>query len=99
MAIKVCVRHRQASTLVLLGLLFHVFGILAMIDTYFRSPVVHGMEPHAASMQPPAKRVVLFVGMVNPPFPHFVNFCFLAMSRPSVCALALFRSVIINFHY
>jgi hypothetical protein len=56
------VNHRHASTLVLLGVLFHAFAILAMIDTYFRSPVVHGMTPHASTTLPPANRLVLFVG-------------------------------------
>ncbi len=50
-------------TLVIVGLLFHIVYVLSIFDIYFRSPIIHGMPPNAAPIEPPAKRLVLFVGM------------------------------------
>lgn len=50
------------KSLVVLGILFHCVYLFSIIDIYFRSPIVHGMAPHASSLQPPAQRVLVFVG-------------------------------------
>lgn len=49
------------KSLVVLGILFHCVYLFSIIDIYFRSPIVHGMTPHASSLQPPAQRVLVFV--------------------------------------
>lgn len=46
-----------------IGFSFACFCALSMIDVYFRSPVVHGMSTHKPDITPPAKRLVLFVGI------------------------------------
>ena len=50
------------STVLILGLIFHLVFILSVFDCYFTSPVVHGME-HFSAGPGEAKRLVLFVGM------------------------------------
>jgi phosphatidylinositol glycan class N len=60
-------RHAPAFSgvvaLVVVGLVFHGVYLLSIFDIYFRSPIVHGMPPYGVPHDPPAKRVVLFVGM------------------------------------
>eukprot|EP01125_Pyxidicula_operculata_P003042 TRINITY_DN1317_c0_g1_i5.p1 TRINITY_DN1317_c0_g1~~TRINITY_DN1317_c0_g1_i5.p1 ORF type:complete len:896 (+),score=164.13 TRINITY_DN1317_c0_g1_i5:123-2810(+) len=49
------------TRIAIIGALFHIFCTICMFDIYFRSPVVHGMTPFAATVKPPAKRVVFIV--------------------------------------
>ncbi|CAG8615485.1 10093_t:CDS:10, partial [Ambispora leptoticha] len=50
----------QSSVLVI-GLLFHILYIWSIFDIYFTSPLVHGMTPQRVELPSPAKRLVLFV--------------------------------------
>ncbi|XP_056631066.1 GPI ethanolamine phosphate transferase 1-like [Diorhabda sublineata] len=43
------------------GLLIHFLLLLAVFDVYFASPIDHGMSPVLSTLNPPAKRLVLFV--------------------------------------
>ena len=45
--------------LVSLGVFVHCVYLMSIFDMYFRSPVVHGMTPHAVPLEPPAKRLVV----------------------------------------
>lgn len=51
----------KAWTIVLLGLVFHSVYLFSIVDIYFRSPLVHGMEAHQPRSMPLADRLVLFV--------------------------------------
>lgn len=56
----------RLSRLQFLGVavVFHLLYICSIFDTYFVSPVVNGMNAYRVETpEPPAKRVVLFVGM------------------------------------
>jgi hypothetical protein len=53
--------HYNVTRLLLLGLAFHCLFILAVFDTYFTSPVVHGMASYQLESAE-AKRLVLIVG-------------------------------------
>ncbi|KAF2864515.1 putative phosphatidylinositolglycan class N [Piedraia hortae CBS 480.64] len=46
-----------------MAVVFHLVYILSIFDTYFRSPIVRGMQAYRVeSPQAPAKRLVLYVG-------------------------------------
>jgi hypothetical protein len=50
------------STIVAVGVVFHLVYLVSIVDIYFRTPLVHGVEPIQFPGAPPAKRLVLFVG-------------------------------------
>lgn len=46
-----------------IAMVFHVIYIYSIFDIYFVSPVVHGMRAYQVDApQPPARRLVLYVG-------------------------------------
>ena len=45
----------------LIGFLVHLVFFYSIFDIYFTSPLVHGMTPQYGAIDPPAKRLVLFV--------------------------------------
>ena len=54
---------RSVWRLLLTGLVFHLVYIWSVIDCYFTSPVVNGMQQHSLGTGE-AKRLVLIVGML-----------------------------------
>lgn len=55
-------RSRPVSTLLLIGLVFHLVYIGSVFDCYFTSPVVHGMRRFRVE-EAASRRLVLIVGM------------------------------------
>jgi phosphatidylinositol glycan class N len=51
--------------LLAVGLVFHLTYMLSKIDIYCRSPLVQGIAPVMPSIEAPAKRLVLFVGIAR----------------------------------
>ncbi|KAI8800970.1 Phosphatidylinositolglycan class N-domain-containing protein [Cladochytrium replicatum] len=49
------------TRLLMLGVAFHLFYSWSIFDIYFRSPIVHGMNPVLPPQPAPASRLVLFV--------------------------------------
>lgn len=55
-------RRPREVLLVVLGVALHSLYMLSIFDIYFKSPIVSGMEPEPLGIQPPANRLVLFIG-------------------------------------
>lgn len=53
---------RRETWLVLLGFVLHAVYLLSIFDIYFKTPIVHGMDPVIPRFNPPAKRLILIVG-------------------------------------
>lgn len=64
-------RRRREVGLVALGVVLHSVYMLSIFDIYFKSPIVHGMDPVSPrfSSPPPASRLVLLVGK---PLAHLI---------------------------
>ncbi|KAJ3679633.1 hypothetical protein LUZ60_017644 [Juncus effusus] len=54
-------RRRREKWLVVLGVILHAVYMLSIFDIYFKSPIVHGMDPVHPRLRAPAKRLVLLV--------------------------------------
>ncbi|URE33789.1 Phosphatidylinositolglycan class N (PIG-N) [Musa troglodytarum] len=52
---------RRERWLVALGIVLHAVYMLSIFDIYFKTPIVHGMDPVPQRFSPPAKRLVLLV--------------------------------------
>ncbi|KAM2858588.1 hypothetical protein COP2_024105 [Malus domestica] len=52
---------RKEKWLVVLGVVLHAVYMLSIFDIYFKSPIVHGMDPVNPRFSAPAKRLVLLV--------------------------------------
>ena len=57
---RVTMAKENGYFLILLALVVHLVYMVSIFDMYFRSPLVHGMTPHAPKLAAPARRLVLF---------------------------------------
>ncbi|XP_013380261.1 GPI ethanolamine phosphate transferase 1 [Lingula anatina] len=53
--------RQSGISLIIAGLVVHVVFFISIFDIYFTSPLVHGMTPFQTPLEPPSKRLVLFV--------------------------------------
>lgn len=56
---------RKEKWLVVLGVILHAVYMLSIFDIYFKTPIVHGMDPVPPRFVAPAKRLVLLVGALH----------------------------------
>lgn len=54
--------RRRERWLVALGVILHAVYMLSIFDIYFKTPIVHGMDPVYPRFSAPANRLVLLVG-------------------------------------
>jgi phosphatidylinositol glycan class N len=62
-------RRWTEALLVGLGFILHALYMLSIFDIYFKTPIVHGMDPVEPRTHAPAKRLVLFIGTPSLPLP------------------------------
>ena len=55
---------RREKWIVIVGVVLHAIYMLSIFDIYFKTPIVHGMDLVYPSITPPAKRLVLLVGIM-----------------------------------
>ncbi|VFQ88721.1 unnamed protein product [Cuscuta campestris] len=53
--------QRKEKWLVAMGVVLHAIYMLSIFDIYFKTPIVHGMDPVAPRYSAPAKRLVLLI--------------------------------------
>ncbi|XP_014629470.1 GPI ethanolamine phosphate transferase 1 isoform X2 [Glycine soja] len=53
--------RRRERWLVVLGVILHAVYMLSIFDIYFKTPIVHGVDPVTPRFAAPAKRLVLLV--------------------------------------
>lgn len=61
---KIWLKTRE-MWLVVLGVILHAVYMLSIFDIYFKTPIVHGMDPVTPRFKAPAKRLVLLVGIFS----------------------------------
>lgn len=71
---------RRETWLVVLGVALHAVYMLSIFDIYFKTPIVHGMDPVAPRFSAPAKRLVLLIGKED------YNPCSLFLSSSSLAS-------------
>lgn len=54
-------RQKKEKWLIVMGIVLHAVYMMSIFDIYFKSPIVHGMDPVTPRIDPPAKRLVLFI--------------------------------------
>nr|GME08456.1 GPI ethanolamine phosphate transferase 1 [Ipomoea batatas] len=52
---------RREKWLVVVGIVLHAVYMLSIFDIYFKTPIVHGMDPVTPRYSAPAKRLVLLI--------------------------------------
>ena len=77
-----------------IAVLFHLIYIYSIFDIYFVSPISHGMQAYRVKGDAPAKRLVLYVGMLT--LTSIARHCADAIIQATVFALTrLSRSTLI----